>query len=463
MKKNSAAGSQPVTRLIWILLTIFFVIIVIHLAKRDFNHDEFEAVHTAWKIQQGEKIFVDFFQHHHPFYYYMLIPVLAIFGQTITAVFAMRLVSLVMLALMLFVTYRLSLTIFSDKQSALISVLLLSGALIFINRAIEIRPDVPQTLLSLASLLMLFNYFEKKRRLNLVISAVFLAAAFIFLQKAVFLIALIGLLLLICAYKKQISFTDVFIYSIALLVSVLPYFVYLVYSGTLSTYVTFNWLLNMKFLHHFTAFEALGYAVLTNTLLCVFYLWGLLKFSKKPQPNRIGWISLALLGSVFLVRAPYKQYFMIVIPLMAIIAANAVWQLFAKRTKWLVAVLMLSTLPPALFLLNRLKENNAAQIEKINYVLSITGPEDFVYDGKVAFNLFRRDIDYFWFSVRLNRALETYQTMTEYNYDIYELIEKFRPKIISDCQIQNIRHEAVASDYIQSDKFENLFIRKNDL
>jgi len=463
MKKNSAVVSQPVTRLIWILLTIFFVIIVVHLAKRDFNHDEFEAVHTAWKIQQGEKIFVDFFQHHHPFYYYMLIPVLAIFGQTITAVFAMRLVSLVMLALMLFVTYRLSLTIFSDRQKALYSVLLLSGALIFINRAIEIRPDVPQTLLSLASLLMLFNYLEKKRRLNLVISAVFLAASFLFLQKAVFLIALIGLLLLICAYKKQISFTDVFIYSIALLVSVLPYFVYLVCSGTLSTYLTFNWLLNMKFLHHFTAFNALGEIALTNTLLCIFYLWGLLKFSKKPQPNRIGWMSLALLGSVFLVRAPYKQYFMIVIPLMAIIVANAVVELFAKRTKWLVAVLMLSTLPPALFLLNRLKENNAAQIEKINYVLSITGPEDFVYDGKVAFNLFRRDIDFFWFSVRPNRALETYQTMTEYNYDIYELIEKFRPKIISDCKIQNIRHEAVASDYIQSDKFENLFIRKNEL
>lgn len=463
MKKNNAAGSQPVTRLIWILLTIFFVIIVIHLVKRDFNSDEFEAVHTAWKIQQGEKIFVDFFQHHHPFYYYMLIPVLVIFGQTITAVFAMRLISLVMLALMLFVTYRLSLTIFNNKRSALISVLLLSGTVIFVNRAIEIRPDVPQTLLSLASLLMLFNYFEKKRRLNLVISAIFLAAAFIVLQKAVFLIALIGLLLLICAYKKQISFTDVFIYSIALLVSVLPYFVYLVCSGTLSVYVTFNWLLNMKFLHHFTAFNALGEIALTNTLLCVFYLWGLLKFSKKPQPNRIGWMSLALLGSVFLVRAPYKQYFMIVIPLMAIIAANTVVELFAKRTKWLVAVLMLSTLPPALFLLNRLKENNAAQIKKINYVLSITGPQDFVYDGKAAFNLFRRDIDYFWFSVRPDKALATYQTMTEYNYDIYELIEKFRPKIISDCQIQNIRHEAVASDYIQSDKFENLFIRKNDL
>jgi len=463
MKKNSAVGSELITRLIWILLTIFFVIIVIHLVKRDFNHDEFEAVHTAWKIQQGEKIFVDFFQHHHPFYYYLLIPILAMFGQTVTAVFAMRLLSLVMLALMLFITYRLSLTIFNNKQSSLIGVLLLSCALVFVNRAIEIRPDVPQTVGSLASLLMLFNYLEKKRRLSLVISAIFLAASFLFLQKAVFLIALIGVTLLICAYKRNISWADVVIYTLVSLLSVLPYFVYLVCSGTLSVYVTFNWLLNMKFLHHFTAFEALGYALLTNTLLCVFYCWGLLQFSKKPQPNRIGWMSLALLGSVFLIRAPYKQCFMIVIPLMAIIAANAVWQLFAKRTKWLVAVLMLSTLPPALFLLNRLKENNAAQIEKINYVLSITGPQDFVYDGKVAFNLFRRDIDYFWFSVRPDKALATYQTMTQYNYDIYELIEKFRPKIISDCQIQNIRHEAVASDYIQSDKFENLFIRKNGL
>ena len=33
------------------------------------NHDELEAVHTAWKIVQGEVIYADFFQHHHPLFY----------------------------------------------------------------------------------------------------------------------------------------------------------------------------------------------------------------------------------------------------------------------------------------------------------------------------------------------------------------------------------------------------------
>ena len=464
MKKNSAVGSQPVTRLIWILLTIFFVIIVIHLVKRDFNHDEFEAVHTAWKIQQGEKIFVDFFQHHHPFYYYLLIPVLVIFGQTITAVFAMRLVSLVMLALMLFVTYRLSLTIFSDRQKALCSVLLLSGALIFINRAIESRPDVPQTLFGLLSLLFLFIYFENRSLKWLLLSSVSLAIAFLFLQKAIFLIALIGCLLLLNVYKKHLSYRDFLSYIFAFLLILAPYYVYLVCSGSLSSYFTFNWVLNTKFVCRFTPFDAIGFALQTSTLMCIFYVWGLLKFCKKPSHIRIGWFSLGLLASTFFIATPYKQSFMMALPLISLISANAIYLLFQRKPKWMFVVLFFAVVVPAFLLLIRARDNNVNQLKIIDYVLSVTDKDDYVYDGNANFNVFRKDVDFFWFSLRPRvGGLAAYKTIAQYEYNIYKSIEKNRPKLISNYQIEDMQHEAIAGHYVQSDKFENLFIRKNDL
>ena len=328
MKKNSVFASRYFTWLCLLLVAASVTIILAHSLKKEFDHDEFEAVHTTWKVLQGGKIYIDFFQHHHPFYYHLLAPVLVVYGENIVGIYAMRIVSFVMLILTLVVTWGLSIKIDNNKQKALLSVLLLSTALIFVESAIEIRPDVPQTLFGLISILMLFGYLEKKQRLFLILSAISLAASFLFLQKSIFLIGLLGLLLLINTWKQHIPLRDVFLYGIVMLVVVGPYFVYLLYSGTLSAYWTFNWLLNMKFLRHFTAFNSLGYAVRTNTLLCVFYIWGLLKFTKTASQIRLGWLSLGLLGSVFLVRAPYEQNFMIVIPLMSIVEANTIMSLF---------------------------------------------------------------------------------------------------------------------------------------
>lgn len=134
-----------------------------------------------------------------------------------------------------------------------------------------------------------------------------LAVSFLFLQKSVFLIALLGLLLLINVWKKRIGLRDVFLYGVAGLGLIAPYFIYLICSGTAGAYWTFNWLLNMKFVHHFSAVNSVGYAFRTSTLLCVFYVWGLLKFTKTDSQIRLGWLSLGLIACTFLVRAPYRQ------------------------------------------------------------------------------------------------------------------------------------------------------------
>ena len=48
---------------------------------RVFNYDAIETIHSAWKISQGEKIYVDFDQPHHPGLYFFLAPIIAWSGD----------------------------------------------------------------------------------------------------------------------------------------------------------------------------------------------------------------------------------------------------------------------------------------------------------------------------------------------------------------------------------------------
>ncbi len=449
------------TKLLWILFFTFLSIMLFQVLNKDFNHDEFEVVHTAWKILHGEKIYVDFFQHHHPLLYYLLIPILIVLGENVASIVAMRLVIFLMLLLIFVVTYYLSEKLF-NRETGIISLSLLSITPIFVDNAIEIRPDVPQALCSLVSLLFLFIYFENKSLTYLTLSSFFLSLSFLFLQKAIFLIFLIGILLIVCAYKKQISYKDFLIYFFVLLLTIFPYYIYLVCNGSLYPYFIFNWALNARFLSQTSQLEilfgSLGHAILTNSLIWVFYIWGLRSFIKNLKQKQFAFLSLGLLISVLFVRTPHQQYFIMSIPLIAIISAFTVYSIFLNRYK-LLLVLYVSISLFLFFSFDKVSTNHL-QFQKINYVLSITNSKDFVYDGNINFNVFRKDISFFWFSVNPKvGGLITYKTFKNYQYDIYHLIDTFKPKIISNNYIDNLKDDRLVKHYVQSHLYNDLFIR----
>ncbi len=519
MHANKEYDLSLFNRLCVILLVVLLGGIALLSLKRVFGQDEFEAVHTAWKILAGEKIYVDFFQHHHPFFYYCLTGPVALFGETAGTLVIIRLICLSMPLLTMFVTYRLCTLIFNNKHISLISVVLLASAFIFVESSIEIRPDVPQTLFGVLSFYFLFSYFERTRVSSLVLSAVFLGISFLFLQKAVFAGGVIGVVLLVALWRKNIGFGQLVIFAGCFFVTVLPYFLYLIFTNTLDEYWTFNWLLNMRFMNRFSAFGGFGLLLSSSTLLMVFYSLGVVRMPKTGNRGRVIWVSLGLLGSVLLVRSPYNQYFMLAIPFIAIVAANALWSVFKSESKfaeglligatviaicyivygtegwfwvvgltavvgavillawlfyldaevkhrWLPYVVLLSMVLPATKIFNRSADDNGGQLALVDYVLSVTQPDDHVYDGNVTFNLFRKDIDYFWYSVRPDRpgipygALTTYQQqITDYHYDVYESIERFKPKVIGPFYIDadDLR---IKADYVESDIAGGIYIRK---
>ena len=95
-------------------------------------------------------------------------------------------------------------------------------------------------------------------------------------------------------------------------------------------------------------------------------------------------------------------------------------------------------------------------------MLAETGPEDRVYDGDAQFNVFRKDIDYFWFSVKPKTGnLTAYRLMREYPYDPYQSISKKQPKVISDSFIR-MKEPAVAEHYTRSPLFKDIYIRNQE-
>ncbi len=461
MKRDNIIPNINATWLVWVLFCALVIVILFVAINRWIDCDELEAIHSSWKILQGEKIYVDFFQNHHPFFYYLMIPVIAIFKESIATIIVLRIMAFLMLLLIFIVTYLISIRV-SGKETGIISVVLLSTTLIFITPAIEIRPDVPQTLFGLLSVLFLVVYFENRSVKYLVLNSFFLGLSFLFLQKAVFLILLTGGIFLVDAYRKNLNCRKLLLSLSVFFITITPYFLYLICTGSLSSYIMFNWTVNMEYLNRFSPYGYLKIAFRENTMLWCFWLLGILFFTETPNQKRLRVLSLGLFAFIFIVRSPYKQYLMMAMPLVAIMASHAINSIFGKNTKMFMAVLIMSIIMPSGVLLRQaMYKSNSEQLEKVDYVLSVTDKEDYVYDGDILFNIFRKDIDFFWYSVRPKYHLATYKTITQYDYDIYESIDKYKPKIISNYYISDMEDRRISRYYVQSDKYEDLFIRKN--
>ncbi|MEP2026663.1 MAG: glycosyltransferase family 39 protein [Reichenbachiella sp.] len=440
------------------LLSILVVVGIATSILRDFDHDELEAVHSAWKILDGERIYIDFFQHHHPLFYYSLIPIIHIFGASTATLLVLRFLMFSMFILFLTGTFKFSLTLFKDKSVAWLCIVLLSSMAMFTQKAIEIRPDVPQALLGLTAIFLLFRYIRNHRLNGLTLSAFCLGVSFLFLQKTIFIIASVGLIQLLWVYQQKYSFKELLIYWCVFVLTIAPYYAYLISYNQFENYLFWNWTLNMNFKGGFSAFNTLVESFSYNHFIWIFFVLGMVRFYKEKQFDVL-LLSFLLLLSVFLVKAPYRQYFMPFIPFMCIISSYALLAIQYRKQRYIL-VTMIVLVPLVYFLRTIIVYPNQPQLKKIEWVLNKTNHGDLIYDGDVYFNVFRADVDFFWYSTDPDKGgLKTYMSLQEYDYDIYQIIENKKPKLISDLFIENITQPVISSNYTQSKKYPDLYIR----
>lgn len=436
---------------LWIVFTLLLLLVAFNSYRTGFNVDEFEAIHTSWKVLNTGSIYVDFFQHHHPLLYFLSAPVIAIVGENIATLFVLRGMALFMLLGIVFVTYIISRRLF-DRKTALLSIVLLASMRIFIHRAMEVRPDTPQVLFGLISILFLFSFYENRSRRDLIISGVALAISFIFLQKAVLLIFLLGVVMLVDIFRRDLTLKDLLLYLLVFIITLLPWYTYLLATGELEAYMFVNWKFNLNMGGGFSPLSNIFNTLRRNTLVWVFYFPGIWLVMKKGHRStnrvRLAVLSITLLASVLLASHPNPQYFMHSIPLISVLAAFALMTFFSANARRLLIIVIIGTVIPAFAIAKRpFKKPNTTQIERIRYVLSITDKTDRVYDPDKYFNLFREDIDFFW-----------HYTISE---GLCERIEKDRPTIVADRKLDP-GCLYIKRDYRRSQRYDAMYIRMRE-
>ncbi|HEX2978573.1 MAG TPA: glycosyltransferase family 39 protein [Candidatus Babeliales bacterium] len=451
--------------------TIILMMILMGIVQvyAPFDQDEIEAVHTAWKIIHDGVIYRDFFQHHHPLLYYLLVPVIKLFGEVFRTLLIIRMIVFFQYFLIGLVTYFLSKRLF-NAEIAMLSAYLLLTAMIF-TKLLQIRPDGPQVLCGMISLLFLFNFFEQQKKLKrwaqLVISALFLSLSFLFLQKAIFLIAAIAVIFLLQVYKREISFLECVVYAVAFLAPIIGYFAYLSVVGAWELYYKFNWLLNAMHTGRFLPFYTLQ-LLATSQLLCACYPIGIFYYLETYYQKIIAWCSVWLLfAAIVIAKFSYAQYYAPAIPLMAMIAGCAIYKICLGNPYKMLMIMFALTWGSIIgnsyqVVKMAVKGINRESHEKINFVLNNAPEGSSVYDGKSFFNLFRHDIDFFWFEARMNHEksdlIPIYERLTGNKYDVHMAIEKHKPVIISSYYI-DLSSEFIVSNYERSVPLYDLFLK----
>ena len=439
---------------------VLLILLVIQSAvlcfNQHFDHDEFEAVHTAWKIMHDQIIYIDFFQQKPPFFHLTLIPIIEFFSESVKAILACKLYVYILFLAILHSAYLISIHVFGKKTSFLTPILLLSCTF-FTDKLTEIRPDTLYIMLIMYSIFFIYRHIRIKRS-SIILSGILAGLSFAVLPKAVFYIIPISAILFFRFILKKISLSNLIIYFISMLCSILPFFIYYFSKSiTLEQLWLFNYSVNCEILGVFSPLINLNYLFIQNIVFFI-CLVPSLYLTKGYRQKEITLLSAVLFCTVFIIAAPNKQYYIPALPFLSMIIAHAI-----TKYKWSyqnsTIILLLITVFPILQYQNMIVERpNKMQLDRIQYVLDITTLDDYVYDGSIYFNVYRNDVDYFWFSVRPNGAAASSRKLAPREYNIYKDIELKKPKIIYTKYL-DINNSEIKENYIPTE-YRRMMIRR---
>jgi Dolichyl-phosphate-mannose-protein mannosyltransferase len=417
---TSRAPRRLVYLVVFCLLLFSVVLRVALTLNRELDMDEFQHLHSAWMVSRHYLIYRDFWEPHTPLLYYLLLPFFHFFREGAGLVLAARAaVSLTAFGI-LFMTYALS-RLGHDRLTSLLAVVVLSYMVIFVQKSIEVRPDQLLVIMWLASLWLSARALACGRRLKWFLLAGFvLGVGFLFSPKALIPLGAMSLtfLLLVCLPNPRRSFLG-FVkiecaYFCGFLIPFAACLAFFYRVGTLSEMFDSTLLENFTFPHTYHPTYLLYLRNICFFILAFAGLFiGARDFRSASNNERLNHLAL-LLPSLFLlfvvlfvVAYPFPQIVLLFAPVFAVYGAVALRRSLddvltprrspeeARRLRPSVksALFLAGTLAAGLFVpcvMLLVKERpftrtNAAQFQRMEYVLGLTRPTDAVFDGEEAY------------------------------------------------------------------------------
>ena len=390
-------------------------------------------------------------------FHWLITPVFFMGGESLLTVHLAEYLSFGLFFLLIFSCYLVAKRVYGVPE-AVVSVVIFLCLPEMMKKSIQIRPDVLSVIFILFSVYFHISILRNPKLLYAGLAGLFLALSFFVSQKAGFFAATIGVFHLYLLMRRRIAFRHLFfcwgVFSFVVLSGV----AWLYYIGALNKYYeTFltmaNWNEQFSPLVHFdgSSITRLGKAFFFG-VMSVFFLHGLFRRNSigKEEKALVSLCALTGIIMLFLIKVPYMHNFLYFTPFFSMIAASSMFQIFRVRKQifhsllclFILAFVFQSTLA-AFYPFHKL-EGKSSRESLIEYSLSVTDSDDLIYDGDFAFNIFRKNLDYLWYGVA--DTIPAYVKVTGYNYDVHDLIEKRKPKVISDAGIDMTDHR-IANHY----------------
>ncbi len=404
----------------------FFLARLPVIASRVFDPDEFEHAHAAWSVFRGMVPYKDFFEHHTPWYYYVLRPLFNWFDVDTSFASARNFLlfgrglslALTIVSMWIFVLVGRR---WRDRRLGLLAGLLLVSQPVFFQKTLEIRPDVLALPFYLGSLWFLLAGLDApataKGLRRFIAAGLCLGAAMMCTQKMLFVLpgALAGLGLwslssgTAAGARPRILRAVAFVLGVGVPVAATWAAFAAQHAG--HEFITNNFLLNASWQHRPThdlpsllvtsgPIFALGLAGIGVSLRRVARAW---RSPSRPHGDvLLICTTVVLFAEVLLVPVAHRQYYLMPLPILCLFAAQGLWGLVDRvrapaRAAFLAVALLALGVLPALSFREAFKERNDEQLAWLRKVFHDTKPADLVMDGWRGMGVFRPHAFYYFF------------------------------------------------------------------
>lgn len=391
--------------------------------------DEREHVMASFFIYDGQIPYRDFFEHHHPLFWYSLLPILVFLNNSSYIWYAARGYMLLLTFVNCFVVYKIARLISTNKAFLFLAVVFsVCSHCIFVAQ-ITIRPDALMTLTLFSGIYFLFKYFKNLRDKDLYISFIFFFLSFLTLQKVILFLFPIGLLIIYNLIKKNISIKSIGKALVIPLICCLVLVGLMYHANMLKDYWELNWLLNIKARHlvRYPLIKSAWY-ILSNILAVI-----LLSTKQHKYIKYVAFLCLCY-SFILLLYGRLVQYFLPLYPLVAIISAYAVCRLKEPiRVMVLLVAIVLTILNNRIYVIS---EEGSPRLDffeqKTRLVLRVTTKDDYILGNLAILGGLRREASgYYWFGRDYMALLDNYYFNRHPLPDINEIVKTVKPKIIA--------------------------------
>ncbi|MBD3181825.1 hypothetical protein GF312_06010 [Candidatus Poribacteria bacterium] len=326
-------------RIVIILLILTALSLRIPILKvRFFDPDEFQHLHSARQIYHGQLPYRDYFEHHTPLIHFILSTFYPFFGEEIRILFAARFFMLILTCVILYLTYFLGKTVY-DTDTGLFAALFLAYNIMFLEKTLEIRPDLGAVNFWLLALIFTAKGIQSittaaKRSPVFYFAAAGLAmgTAVMFTQKSLFAFGGLCLSFLWMIFdprikatiKRKIQLSAICIAFV--MVSIALVCIYFLINKGLWNFINYNFIMNSQWKYKFWPYNYIKRLISQNPFFCIISILGVLIAQfwiyRRDKIYRGSVIlvlsSYVLVGGLFIMPVPYRQYYQLFLPLLAI-------------------------------------------------------------------------------------------------------------------------------------------------